>query len=77
MDIVVFLLGFTQSCPPNIRYNIVQAALTGAIMHTYFKIEELPMCPRRTTLIPNHNIRPGIRSHIHNIFPRLSTATGI
>ena len=59
MDLVIFLLGFTQSCPPNIRYNSVQAALRGAIMSTYFKIEELSIRSRRTTLIPNHNIRRG------------------
>ena len=39
MDIVIFLLGFTQSCPPNRRYNSVQAALISAIISTYFKIE--------------------------------------
>ena len=54
MDTVIFLLGFTQNCLPNIRHDSVQAALTGAIMSTYFKTEELPMCSQRTTLIPNH-----------------------
>ena len=33
-------------------------------MRTYFKIEELPMCSRRTTLIPNHNIRQGSQSKV-------------
>ena len=60
MDIVIFLLGFTQSFPPNIRCSGVQVTLIGATMRTYFKIEELPMCSRRTTLIPNHNIRRGL-----------------
>ena len=46
------------------------------VMHTDFKIEKLSMCLQRTTLIPNHNIGgvPGIKSHIHTIFPKLSTA---
>ena len=26
MDIIIFLLGFTQGCPPEIKYNSVQAA---------------------------------------------------
>ena len=61
MDIVILLLVFTQSFPTNIRYNGVQAALIGAVMRTYFKIEKLPMCSRTTTLISNHNIRGGSR----------------
>ena len=59
MHIIILLLVFTQSFPTNIRYSGVQAALIGAVMRTYFKIEKLPMCLRRTTLIPNNNIRGG------------------
>ena len=76
VDIVKFLLGFTQNFLPNIKYNSVQAAIIGAIMRIYFKIEEPPMCSQRTTLIPTHNIRRGSQ-HIHTIFPRLPTATVI
>ena len=64
MDIVILLLVFTQSFPTNIRYSGVQAALIGAVMHTYFKIEKLPMCSRRTTLIPNHNICGGSQQNV-------------
>ena len=64
MHIVILLLVFTQNFPTNIRYSSVQAALIGAIMRTYFKIEKLPMCSRRTTLIPNHNIRGGSRHKV-------------
>ena len=59
MDIIILLLVVTQSFPTNIRYSGVQAALIGAVMRTDFKIEKLPMCSRRTTLIPNHNIGGG------------------
>ena len=59
MDIIILLLVVTQSFPTNIRYSGVQAALIGAVMRTNFKIEKLPMCSRRTTLIPNHNIGGG------------------
>ena len=59
MDIVILLLVSTQSLLANIRYSGVQAALLGAVMRTYLKIEKLPMCSRRTMLIPNHNIRGG------------------
>ena len=61
---VRILLHFTQFCicrQTNIRYRSVTAALIGAIMCTYFKMEELSMCSRRSTLIPNHNIRRGSR----------------
>ena len=37
----------------------MQVALLGAIMRTAFKIKKLPMCSRRTTLNPNHNIGGG------------------
>ena len=57
MDIITLLLVVTF--PTNIRYSGVQAALIGAVMRTDFKIEKLPMCSRRTTLIPNHNISGG------------------
>ena len=60
MGIIILLLVVTQSFAINIMYNGVQAALMGAVMRTYFKIEQLPMRSRRTTLIPNHNIR-GLR----------------
>ena len=59
MDINILLLVFTQSFATNIRYSGVQVSLIGAVMHTYFKIEKLPMCSQRTMLIPNHNIRGG------------------
>ena len=59
MDIIILLLVVTESFPTNMRYSGVQAALIGAVMRTDFKIEKLPMCSRRTTLIPNHNIGGG------------------
>ena len=59
MDIIILLLVVTQSFPTNIRYSGVQVALIGAAMRTNFEIEKLPMCSRRTTLIPNHNIGGG------------------
>ena len=64
MHIMILLLVFTQSFPTNIRYSGVQAALIGAVMHTYFKIEKLPGCLQRTTLIPNHNIRGGYQHRV-------------
>ena len=64
MHIVILLWVFIQSFPTNIRYSGVQAALIGAVMRTYFKIEKLPMCSRRTTLIPNHNICGGSRRKV-------------
>ena len=68
MDIVILLLVFTQSFPPIARYNTVQAALIGTIMRTYFKTKEVPMCLRRTTLIPNHIIRRGSRDKVTNLY---------
>ena len=64
MDIGILLLVFPQSFPTNKRYNSVQAALIGAVILTYYKIEKQPMCSRRTMLIPNHNIRGGSRHKV-------------
>ena len=60
MDIVILPVIF----PTNIRHSSGQAALIGAVMRIYFKIKKLPMCSRRTTLIPNHNIRGGCRHKV-------------
>ena len=57
MNIIILLLVVSQNFLTNIRYSGVQAALIGAVMRTCFKVEKLPMCSRRTTLTPNHNIR--------------------
>ena len=42
MDIVIFLLGFTQNCLPNIRYNSVQAA--PSLIGQKFHIIKPPPC---------------------------------
>ena len=75
MHIITFLLGVTQEPATNIWQSCMDAPLVGAIMSTNFKIEELSMSAQRASCIPNHYIYRGIRSQIHTIFPRLSTAT--
>ena len=59
---IILLLVVTQRFVTNIRYSGVQAALIGAIMRTYFKIEKLPMCSigratKRGLRVPNPNSR--------------------
>ena len=57
MHIIIFLLGFHQSLLLDIRHGTMQAALVSAIVLAHFIIKELSVCSRRTTLIPNRNIR--------------------
>ena len=42
--------------------------MQAAVMRTDFKVEKLPMCSRRTTLIPNHNIGGGSRHKVTYLY---------